>query len=132
MAEKAGRAFVLKKGSTGGTGGTAIAGARTKAFNLNNTKIDTTNDDSAGWSECLATPGEKSVSITVSGIADDEVLLTEAMSATDIQDEYLFEWPTSKKLYGNFVITSFSQTGEYQGSVTFEATLESSGAVTAA
>lgn len=131
MSAKSGRAFTLKKGSSSGVGGTLIAGCRTKNFSVNNTSIDTSTDDSAGVKALLEIPGEKSVAISVSGIADDEVLLTEAMSATDIQDEYLFEWATSKKLYGLFNITSFTMTGEYQGAVTFEASFESAGTVTA-
>jgi TP901-1 family phage major tail protein len=130
--EFTGRSFTLKKGSTSGTGGTAIAGCRTKSFTVNNSSIDITNDDSTGVRELLDVPGEKTVEISFSGIAKDVVALTAAMSSTDVVDEYLMEWPTSHKLYGDFFIASYAQTGEYQGAATFECTLQSAGAVTVA
>lgn len=129
--EFSGRAFTLKKGSTSGTGGTAIAGCRTKSFTVNNSQVDITNDDSSGVRTLLDQPGEKTVEVSFSGIAKDVVMLTAAMSSTDVVDEYLLEFPTSHKVYGNFFIASYAQTGEYQGAATFECTLQSAGTITA-
>lgn len=130
MAEILGRNFVLKKGSTSGTGGTAVAGCRTRSFTINNSPIDISSDDSAGVRELLDAPGEKTVEVSFSGVMSDVTMATAAISTTDVVDEFSFTWGTSAKLYGNFFIASYAQTGEYNGTVTFECTLQSAGAVT--
>ncbi|NTW98526.1 MAG: hypothetical protein HGB35_01035 [Geobacteraceae bacterium] len=128
--EFAGRDFVLSKGSTAGVGGTPLAGCKTKSLKVNNTIIDISNDDTGVWTTTLAEPGTKSVELSASGVVKDIIMLQAALSTTDIQDEYTMTWPTSHKLYGNFNLTSFSQTGESAAGATFEYTLTSSGAVT--
>lgn len=125
MAEILGRNMVLSKSST------AIAGVRTRSFTVNNTPVDITSDDSSGWRELLVEPGDKSIEISVSGVATDTVLLTNAMSTSDISGSFSLAWD-SNTLSGTFMVASFSQTGEYNGAVTFEATLQSSSAVTLA
>lgn len=125
MAEILGRNMVLSKSST------AIAGVRTRSFAVNNTPVDITSDDSSGWRELLVEPGDKSIEISVSGVATDTVLLTNALSTSDISGSYSLAWD-SNTLSGTFMVASFAQTGEYNGAVTFEATLQSSGAVTLA
>ena len=128
MAEQLGRDLVLVKGSSGGTGGTAIAGVRVKGLAINNEIVDITSDDSNGWRESLAEPGQKSLEITVSGVSDDRVMLAAAMSGSDVSDEYMLTWADGADVYGTFMIASYSD--EYNNAVTFEATLQSSGSVT--
>jgi TP901-1 family phage major tail protein len=125
MAEILGRNMVLSKDST------AIAGVRTRSFTINNSPVDITSDDSSGWREFLTEPGDKNVEISVSGVATDDTLLTTAMSASDISGAFSLAWD-GNTLSGTFVVASFAQTGEYNGAVTFEATLQSAGAVTLA
>ncbi|WP_294344691.1 phage tail tube protein [Prosthecochloris sp.] len=130
MAEQLGRDLVLVKGSSGGTGGTAIAGVRVKGLAINNEIVDITSDDSNGWRESLAEPGQKSLEVTVSGVSDDRVMLAAAMSSSDVSDEYMLTWADGADVYGTFMIASYSENGEYNTAVTFEATLQSSGSVT--
>jgi len=123
-----GRLIQVKRGTSPGT---LIAGVRTKSLTINGEGIDITNDDSLGWRKLLDQPAEVSVEITVAGILTDEVLATEAVSTTDRVQYTRFEWPgaTAGRLDGDFYLSSFSTTGEYQGSATFEATFQSTGAV---
>ena len=130
MAAIIGRDFVLKKGSTSGSGGTAIAGCKTRRFTINNEPVDVTNDDSVGIRTLLDKPGNTTVEISFSGIALDTVMATAALCASDVVDEWTATWGTSVKIYGNFFIASYAQTGEYNGAVTFECTLQSAGTVT--
>jgi len=124
-----GRLIQVKRGTP--PANTLIAGVRTKSLTINGEGIDITNDDSLGWRKLLDQPAEVSVEITVAGILTDEVLATEAVSTTDRVQYTRFEWPgaTAGRLDGDFYLSSFSTTGEYQGSATFEATFQSTGAV---
>ena len=130
MAEQLGRDLVLVKGSSSGTGGTAIAGVRVKGLTVNNEIVDISSDDSNGWRESITEPGQKSVEITVSGVTDDRVMLAAAFSASDVSDEYMLTWSDGADVYGNFCIASYSESGEYNNAVTFEATLQSAGSIT--
>lgn len=47
-------------------GGSAVLGVLTKGISFTNEMLDTTDDDSAGWMEFLATAGLKSAEFTVS------------------------------------------------------------------
>jgi len=123
MAELLGRDFILTKGSV------AIAGCRTKSFTVNNAPVDITSDDSAGVRELLDAPGEKTVEISFSGVATDTTIVTAVMSTTDVVDAYSLAWGGST-LSGNFFLASVAMTGEYNGAVTFEATLQSAGEIT--
>ena len=122
MAKGIGRDFVLNKD------GTPIAGVRTKSYSISNETIDFTDDDSAGWQELATASGQRSVTISVSGVYDDDVLLTSAI-ATDISDSYTLV-NSARTIAGTFMITSYSESGEHTGEVTFEAEMTSSGAIT--
>ncbi|WP_287373617.1 phage tail tube protein [Prosthecochloris sp.] len=130
MAEQLGRNLVLVKGSSGGTGGTAIAGVRTKGIAVNNAPVDVSSDDSSGWRKLLDTPGEKTIDFSVSGVATDRTALAAAVSASDVVDEWKLTWEDGADVYGDCFIASYSETGEYNGTVTFEMSLQSAGAIT--
>lgn len=124
-----GRLVQVKRGTSPGT---LIPGVRTKSMSINGEPIDITNDDDGGWRKLLDQPGEVSVEISVSGIIKNELLLQESVSTTDRVDYTRFEWPgaTAGRMDGDFYLSSFSITGEYQGSATFEATFLSTGTIT--
>lgn len=124
-----GRLIQVKRGNSPGT---LIAGVRTKSISVNGEPIDITNDDDSGWRKLLDQPGEVTVEITVAGILKDETLITESVSTSDRVQYTRFEWPatvTAGRLDGDFFLSAFSITGEYQGAATFEATFVSTGAV---
>lgn len=110
-----------------------VAGARTKGCSINGSPIDVTNDDDAAVRKLLNEPGQIDVSLTVAGILKNETLIQESLDAADRVQATEFRWPGSVsngKLAGEFFLSSFGITGEYQGAATFEATFESAGAVT--
>jgi TP901-1 family phage major tail protein len=118
MAALKGRALQLKKD------GTLVAGVRTKSFSIGNTVIDITNDDDDGIRKALTDFGQREVSITFSGVRVADTML-EAALAADTTDTYSLAEAAWGTLTGTWMLTSYSETGEYQGSVTFEAELAS-------
>jgi len=109
-----------------------IASVRTKSLSINGSPIDVTTDDDAAVRKLLNEPGQIDVSISVEGVLKDELLIQEALSATDRVQATEFGWPgaTPGKIAGDFALTAFSLNAEYQGPATFSATFESAGAVT--
>jgi TP901-1 family phage major tail protein len=110
-----------------------IAGVRTKSITISGEPIDITNDEDAGIRKLMEEPSELSVEIAVSGITKNDVLRVESLSTTDRIKATEFRFPgsvASGKLAGDFYLSSYSESGEYQGAATFEATFLSAGAVT--
>lgn len=126
MSATRGRAFVVQRA------GVNVAGVRTKSLTINGSPIDVTTDDDAGIRSLLDQPGQVDVSISVSGILLNDVLAQAALSTSDRTDLTKFLRPGSPDngFSGQFFMTSYKETGEYQGAVTFEAEFQSSGAVT--
>ncbi len=125
-----GRAVKVKRGA--GTP-TLIAGARTKSLSINGSPIDVTNDDDDAVRKLMSEPGEITVEISIFGVIQSDVLRAEALSASDRVELTHFELPGSVgngQFAGQFFLASYTETGEYQGAATFEATFQSAGAVT--
>ncbi|MBN88081.1 hypothetical protein CMO95_00600 [Candidatus Woesearchaeota archaeon] len=131
-----GKDFKLYSGSVGGSG-TLIAKGTTLGFSSTNTPIDITNKDSGGNREMLA-GGTTTKSVSLSGIfvgdASQELLETKhnAKSLDDYYIEYPLEGSHSNNRTDAFsgYVSDFELTGEVEGSLTFSATLQVSGAVT--
>lgn len=113
---------------------TTLVGVRTRGVTNSNEMVDVTTDDDAGWRTLLATPGVKSVEVTVGGISSDEVLLAEFYNASTTGETLKIDLPSSLTTPGNvsgtFHLASFEITGEHDGAVEFSSTFQSSGAVT--
>lgn len=114
-----------------------IAGVRTKSIKINGSPIDVTNDDDAGVRKLLSEAGQVDVEITVAGILTNDLLRNEALSTTARTQTTAFViqggWtgsPDHTTLSGSFFLASYSESAEYQGAGTFEATFQSAGAVT--
>lgn len=123
MAGANGRALQIKWDSV------TLVGVRTKGWTATADLVDVTTDDDNGWRTLLATPGLKSVEVTVGGISSDQVLINEFFNGTG--ETLTGELPTTTgTISGTFYLSSFEQTGEHDGSVEFSATFMSSGAVT--
>jgi predicted secreted protein len=117
--------------------GVVIAGVRTKSIKIGGSPIDVTNDDDDGIRKLLDQPGQVDVSISCSGIVVNETLRNEALGTTDrVQaTQFIYQGfdnsPTNTHGWsGEFFLASYSETGEYQGVVTFEAEFQSAGPVT--
>ena len=122
MAGANGRALQIKWDSV------TLVGVRTKGWTATADLVDVTTDDDNGWRTLLATPGLKSVEVTVGGISSDQVLINEFFNGTG--ETLTGELPTTTgTISGTFYLSSFEQTGEHDGPVEFSATFMSSGAV---
>lgn len=121
MAEQLGRKVILK------LDGTAIANARTKNLTINNSSVNITTGDDSGIQALLDEYGEKSVEISVDGIAVDTVLLDLANGTTPTAS-LVFDY-TTYTITGTFFLTSYSEGQPYNDAVTFSASFSSSGAV---
>lgn len=127
MAGANGRELTIEWGS----GPTTLVGVRTRGYTVTNDYVDVTTDDDDGWRTLLADPGLRSMEVTVGGISSDQVLIADMMAANIATKTLHVEFPlTTGNLTGNFLISSFEQSGEHDGAVEFSATFMSSGAVT--
>lgn len=110
-------------------GGSALVGVNSKGFTFNNEPLDTTDDNSSGWQERLATPGLKSVEFTFSGIVKNLELIA-AYAGTSQIFPVVATYPDGSTWAGDFFMDSVSATGESNGLTTFDASFSSSGAQT--
>lgn len=113
---------------------TTLAGVRTRGLSVNNEYVDVTNDDDAGWRTLLADPGVRSVEVTIGGVTKDEVLIADMMAAnvaaTTLDANLPTALSTPGSLSGSFLISTFEQSGDHDGEVSFSVTFMSTGAVT--
>ena len=113
---------------------TTLVGVRTRGMTVTNDHVDVTTDDDSGWRTLLATPGLRSVEVSISGITSDEVLLAAIMAASVSGQTLQADLPSSLATPGNvsgtYVVTSFEQSGAHDGAVEWSATFASTGAVT--
>ena len=110
-------------------GGSALTGVNSKGFTFNNEPLDTTDDNSSGWQERLATPGVKSLEFTMSGIVKNLELIAAYASGSQIFP-VVVDYPDGSQLTFDAFMDSVSKTGESNALTTFDATFSSSGAIT--
>lgn len=130
MPASIGRDLVVK--DAGVSPAVTVAGVRTKGVNINAEPVDVTDDDSSGWRELLDEPGQKQVDLSLSGVTDDDTWRAKMMTsiATQAHEDMEITYPDGGTLTGKFFIASYNETGEYNGAVTFEMELQSSGTIT--
>ena len=125
-----GRKAILSQGSPL----VAVAALRTKTMTMANEPVDITSDDDAGFRALLADPGNKTLDISVEGVAKDvasfTALLTLATSGTDILDAFSLLFPGIGTMAGNFVVSSFEIGAPYNEAATFSCSLQSAGPYT--
>jgi TP901-1 family phage major tail protein len=108
-----------------------LVGVRTKGYTITNDYVDVTTDDDDGWRTLLTDPGMRAVEVTVGGISSDQVILAEIMTANITGETLTINLPTTTgTLAGDFLCSSFEQSGEHDGAVEFSATFMSNGEVT--
>jgi TP901-1 family phage major tail protein len=112
--------------------GTAIVGARTDSVTINNEPIDITDKDDAGWRTMLADVGVRSLSCEVEGVLKNATLLGISVgTASALLEACTAEVEGIATFSGNFYLQSIALGAEQADTVTFTATLESAGTVTA-
>lgn len=113
---------------------TTLVGVQSKTMNMQNELVDVTTDDDAGWRTLLADPGMKMLSVDISGVTSDEVLIAEYFNSSVTGETMAATLPTSLasagSVSGTFMVESLSYEANHDGSVNFSATFQSSGEIT--
>lgn len=123
MSAQSGRKLIIKRGTT------VIAGVRTKGVTINREPIDITNDDDDGWRGILAEPGEKQIDLSVGGVTKDDTLRAVAFADPAVFEDMTLEFPDGSVISGDFFISSYNESGDYNDAITFDATFQSSGVI---
>lgn len=133
MAAQKGKDLLLKVDDNGDGSFTTVAGLRTRRIAFNAESVDITDTESAGrWRELLGGAGVQRAALSGAGIFKD------AASDAALRQIFfdgrvaLFQAviPDFGTITGPFQVTALEYAGEHNGEVTFEATLESAGALT--
>lgn len=132
MTAQKGKDLLLKIDSTGLGAFVTVAGLRAKRLAFNSETVDVTNADSAGrWRELLGGSGVQRAALSGSGIFKDAA--SDAQIRTRFFDAAIVDWqfaiPDFGTVEGPFQITALDYSGNHDGEVTFEITLESAGAI---
>jgi predicted secreted protein len=110
-------------------GGSAIVGVLSKGISFSNEMLDTTDDNSSGWTEFLATPGLKSAEFSISGTAKNLELMKAFFAASNIFNIDV-TYPDGSTLDFDAAMTGApSYTGESNGLTSFDCSFTSSGAI---
>lgn len=112
----------------------AVAGIREKSITLSGEAVDITNDDSNGWRQLLDAAQVNGVEISASGVLLDDTLRADwfagASATARRMQPATFEYPDGGTVAGTFYLQEYSETGNHDGEITFEATWMSNGVVT--
>ena len=122
-----GRAMILT------FGGASIPGIVTKGLSLDDTPVDTSDDQSSGNGEYLAEPGRKDRSITLSIKVKNLDLVQSKLETTSQIYAVTLTFPdgasTGSVVSGDAFFNNFALTGEHEGLTTADITLTFSGDV---
>lgn len=111
-------------------GALTILGIQTKGLSVNNEQVDVSDENSNGWKETLNIAGDKSVEFSFSGIVKNLTLLQSILTTGSQMHDCTITYKDGSTVTGEFFLGSYSDTGEYNGSYTFDAALSSSEAIT--
>lgn len=109
-----------------------VGGLRATQIAVGNAVADVTTKDEAPWRTLLANTGDRTVSITGAGIFKDSVAenyvrgfaFNGSKSQFEITDE------AGDTITGEFLVSKFEYSGNYNGAQEYNMTLESTGTVT--
>jgi predicted secreted protein len=111
-------------------GGATIAGIRSKGLAIAGEPVDVTSDENSGWRTLLSVPGENQVTLSISGLVKDRRLIEDFFAGNRTKAIAFTFASSGGTLSGDFYLASLTETGEYNGAATFDAELQSTGAVT--
>jgi len=132
MTAQKGKELLLRLDAEGTGSFAAVAGLRSRRISFNAESVDITNTDSAGrWRELLEGAGAKRAGLTGSGVFRD--------AASDESVRQLFfagairPWqvviPDFGTVSGPFQVTGLEFSGEHDGEVAYDLSLESAGEI---
>jgi len=132
MTAQKGKDLLLKIDGDGTGSFATVAGLRSRQIAFNAEAVDVTDADSAGrWRELLAGAGVRRASVSGSGIFRDAA--TDASVRQIFFDGTIRDWqvivPDFGTLQGAFQVTTLQYSGEHNGELAYELTLESAGAI---
>jgi TP901-1 family phage major tail protein len=132
MTAQKGKDLLLKLDTTGSGDFATVAGLRSRQIAFNAESVDVTDADSAGrWRELLAGAGVKRAAVTGSGIFKDAA--SDATVRELFFDGAIRDWqmvvPDFGTVSGPFQVTALQYSGEHNGEVAYELSLESAGVV---
>lgn len=111
--------------------GTKVICATSKTISINNEPIDITSDCDSGFRTMLAEPGTRSCDISIEGITKDDDLLVQATGAGSVLLQgYEVDVAGVGTIAGDFYLNSVELGAPTAESVTFTASLQSSGTFT--
>lgn len=121
-----GRDFLIRKNSV------TIAAVRTKSLSWGGEPIDITTDDDAGIRNLLDDLGQQQIDISVEGLTGSQVLRDIALTPATAKKltDISLAFPNGDTITGDFVLTSYEESGTYNDAVTFSASFQSSEAWT--
>ena len=133
MTAQKGKDLLLKIDTDGGGTFATVAGLRSRHIAFNTETVDISNTDSAGrWRELLEGAGVKRASVSGSGIFKDAA--TDASVRQVFFDGAIRNWqvivPDFGMLAGAFQVTALQYSGEHNGELAYELSLESAGPIT--
>lgn len=106
-----------------------VLGVREKALSINGEVINISSDEDNGWQTLLADPGEKSVTIGLSGVTKDRTLKNDFFNNNTIRP-VTYTYSDGSVISGNFKLASYNEGTPYNDAVSFDADLQSTGVVT--
>ena len=131
MAAQKGKDLLIKIDN--GAGFTTVAGLRTRRLAFNAETVDITHTESANrWRELLDGAGVKRASLAGRGLfkdASSDALIRATFFAGSVKT-YQIVIPDFGTVAGSFQIVSLEFSGEHNGEVTFDLSLESAGELT--
>lgn len=111
----------------------AVAGIREKSITLSGEAVDITNDDSNGWRQLLDAAQVNGVEMSASGVLLNDTLRADWFAGASTPGSRMqpttFEYPDGGTVTGTFYLQEYSETGNHDGEITFEATWMSNGVV---
>ncbi|MBB5755287.1 phage major tail protein, TP901-1 family [Prosthecomicrobium pneumaticum] len=132
MAAQKGKDLLLRIDTTGAGDFVAVAGLRARRVAFNAETVDVTDQDSAGrWRELLEGAGVRRASLSGSGIFRDAA--SDAAIRGVFFDGAIRSWqailPDFGTVEGPFQLVALDYSGEQDGALLYEMTLESAGAL---
>jgi TP901-1 family phage major tail protein len=123
-----GRNILLKisDGTSPGSFST-VGGMRSKTITINNETVDITTDDDAPWRQLLADSGTRSVSMSGSGVFQDDAAMNaiEDLVFSGQTQEFQMVFENGDIMQGFFQVSSLEHGGEHMAEQTYSMSMES-------
>lgn len=111
-----------------------IAAGTSHSMTINNTEVEKNSKDSGGWREVFPEGSIKSISLSMQGIfketADQDLLRSLVMSTSNPAGNFRFNLGGTRRITGEFQVSSYEHSGDTEGFAQFTASFVSNGVIT--